>query len=448
MKCEFKILFCSVILFALLSADSDAIDLAKWKYYSEVSLDAKPAEYYRLDLTPQVYDVAKSDLSDIRIIDANRAQTPYIIVRPHDITSRREFSPNIINRSTDSQNASLVTLDFGSQMMKNSINIITEGVNFRRAVKIEGSNDNINFLTVVNRAFVFAIEDKNWSRFGEVDMPVNDYRYLRITVSPMPDEKISPKINDVRVFISENKPTARTSIAVASTNHIEDEKENMSIYEYDLGFKNLPVSEIQLSIDDKSFYRQIYVEGRNVLKRRIKIAGEDNRERFEDVNENWSYITGGAIYRYLDADGKEHQNMKLSISSGTGTYRYLKLTIRNYDDKPLKLSSAYAEMIPHRIIFSVEDNVKPLSLYIGSETASRPQYDIVHKLKNSLEADASPAIAVMIAENPLFSKPAAKSVPWTEKHKTILLIVMAAAVLIVGVYMLKSFKSIKPLQEQ
>lgn len=441
MKSGIKILS---FAFIFVSSNLFAIDLAKWKYHSGISLDAGPAEHYKLDITPQVYDVAKSDLSDIRIIDANGAQVPYIIARPHDITSSREFSPNIINRSTNSQNDSLVTLDFGSQMMKNSIKIITDGSNFRRAVKIEGSNDNINFLTVVNQAFVFAVQDKKWSRFSDVDLPANDYRYLRITVSPMHDEQNSPRIEDVRVFISENKPAPRTTVAVANINHIENEKENVSVYEYDLGFKNLPLSEIQLSIDDKSFYRQITVEGRNVLKRRIKIASEDNRERFEDVNESWNNVTGGTIYRYVSADGREHQNAKLSISSGDGTYRYLRLTIRNYDDKSLKLLSAWTEMIPHRIIFTVEDNVKPLSLYIGFESASRPQYDIVHKLSNPLEVSALPAIAEMITENPLFGKSDPKPVPWTEKHKTPLLIVLITAVLLVGLYMLKSFKSIKP----
>jgi hypothetical protein len=202
-----------------------------------------------------------------------------------------------------------------------------------------------------------------------------------------------------------------------------------------------------LSIDDKSFYRHITVEGRNALKRRIKIAGEDNRERFEDVNESWNYVTGGVIYRYIPVDGKKQEKTTLLISSNTGTYRYLKITIRNYDDKPLKLQSASAEMVAHKIVFSAEDVNCPL-LYVGSESASRPQYDIIHKLNKPLQAEAATAMLGSITENPLFGKAEQKTVPWTERHKSILLIILVAVVLVLGLIIIKSFKSIKPAESE
>ena len=65
----------------------------------------------------------------------------------------------------------LITLDFEKQAVKNSIEVITEGSNFRRAVKVEGSNDNIEFFTLVEQAFVFAIGDKYNSRFSKIDLP-------------------------------------------------------------------------------------------------------------------------------------------------------------------------------------------------------------------------------------------------------------------------------------
>ncbi|MGA2916558.1 MAG: DUF3999 family protein [Sedimentisphaerales bacterium] len=439
-----KVRICAVVVFLAGMAGSVwAIDLTKWKYCSVVTLENKVAEYYRADITPEIYNAAKPDLSDIRIIDSNGSQIPYLITRAYDIAERQEYSPKIINRSTDARKGSFVTLDFGGQTMKNSIKVVTGGNNFRRAVKVEGSNDNVRFFILVKQAFVFAITDKNWSQFSDVDLPLNDYRYLRITVTPMPDEKDNPSIQDVRAFKCENKPAGRMSVAMLCTNHIEDENENSSIYEYDLGLCNLPVSEIKLSIEDKSFYRHLTIEGRNVLKRRIKIAGEDNRERFEDVNESWYYLAGNAIYRYISADGKEQEKTTLPYS---GAYRYLKVTIKNYDDRPLKIRSASAQMIGHKIVFSVEDNAKPVLLYVGSESANRPQYDIGHKIYKPLDVEAAPAILGNIAENPLFGKTEPKLIPWTEKHKSILLVIMAVVVLVLGLFIIKSFKSIKPAE--
>ncbi|OQA00162.1 MAG: hypothetical protein BWY69_01844 [Planctomycetes bacterium ADurb.Bin401] len=440
----FKLLQVPLIFILIIASNAFAIDLKDWKYVSQISF-AEPSEYYSLELTPQIYDLAKKDLFDLRIIDANGLQVPYIIVRPHDIARRTRFSPTIINRSTTPQNASLITLDFGSQLTKNSLDVITKGTSFRRAVKIEGSNDNINFFIVVSEAFVFAVEDKNFSRFNEIEMPANDYRYLRITVYPMPDEKNAPMINDVQAFINENKPAPRTTIAIRAENYIEDHNENLNIYEYDLSFKNLPISEIQLSFADLSFYRQVTIEGRNAAKRRVRINSEDNRERYEDVNENWNYVTGSVVYRYVSSDGKVHHNAALPISSA---YRYLRFIVRNYDDRPLKLLSAFAEMTPHKLIFSGQDFSLPLSLYVGCQSASKPQYDLVQKISNPLELPTAPAIAEMVTDNPLFAKSPEKPIPWTEKHKSILFIALIAIVLIVGAYMLKSFKSIKQTPQE
>jgi hypothetical protein len=435
--------FCTVvILLAGIVSSVYAIDLAKWKYCCGITFEGKVGEYGRADITPQIYNAAKPDLSDIRIIDSNGQQIPYLIVKSYDITDRQEYSLKIINHSTDVHNVSLATLDFGGQIMKNSIKVVTGGDDFRRAVKVEGSNDNVKFFTLVKQAFVFAVMNKQRSRFSDIDLPLNDYRYLRITVAPMPDEKESPVIQDVRAFKDENKPAVRTSVAMICTNHTEDEKENLSVYEYDLGFCNLPISEIRLPIDDKYFYRPITVEGRNALKRRIEIATEDNRKKFQDVNENWNYVTSSTIYRYISSDGKMQEKTTLPVFSAS-TYRYLKITIRNYDDKPLRLQAASAEMIPHKIVFGIEGNIKSASLYVGSESASRPQYDIVYKLDKPLEAGTATAILGSITENPLFGKAEQKLVPWTERHKSILLIIMIAAVLVLGAFILKSARSIE-----
>ena len=441
-----KIRFFFVILLFGAAGNVRAIDLTKWKYRCPVILEGKAAEYYRADITSEIYNVAKRDFSDIRIIDSNGQQNPYLIARPRDVAERQEYLPTIINRSTGAKNVSLVTLDFDKQVMKNLIKVVTSGNNFRRAVKVEGSNDNVKFFMLVKEAFVFAVTDKQWSQFSEIDLPLNDYRYLRVTVAPMPEEKDNPAIQSVLAFKCENKPAGRTPVAMLCTNHIEDANGKSSIYEYDLGFCNLPISEIRLSIDDKSFYRQIAIEGRNVLKRRVKLISEDNRERFEDVNESWDYVTSGVIYRYIAGDGKKQEKTAMSISSGTGTYRYLKITIKNYDDRPLAIRTASAEMISHKIIFSDKNSIKPILLYVGSEFANMPQYDIEYEIGKPLEVEASPAILGSIAENPLFSKTEPNPVPWTERHKSILLVVMAAVVVVLGLFIFKSIKSIKPAQ--
>jgi hypothetical protein len=225
-----KVKLCAaVFLLALAATALSAIDLTKWKYYSQITMENNPAEYCRLDVTPRIYNVAKQDLSDIRIIDSKGQQVPYLLAMPQDVTSKQKYSPAIINRSIGAKKASLITLDFGRQVVKNTINVNTGGSSFRRAVKIEGSNDNITFFTLVEQAFVFAVESKERFRFSDIDLPLNDYRYLRITVEPMASEKDSPVIENVQAFENQLKSEVRTPVDMLCLNHIEDDVNNLSI---------------------------------------------------------------------------------------------------------------------------------------------------------------------------------------------------------------------------
>ena len=439
------ILYITIILFAATSSNVLAIDLTKWKYCCEIAFDSQPGKYAKADIIPEVYDAAKSDMSDIRIIDSNDQQVPYLLVKPEYSTTKHKYAPNIINRSTDDKNNSLATLDFGRQMIKNFIEVETAGSNFRRAVKVEGSNDNIAFFTLVEQAFIFGIDNKENSRFSNIDLPENDYRYLRITVEPMTTEQTSPVIRELRAFNCDKNLAERIPMEMLCINHREDDKKNLSIYEYDLKFRNLPISEIELSIADESFYRHITVEGRNAVTRKVKIDSEDNRQRFREVEESWQSITSDTVYRYSSAEGDKHERTTLPIPSGRQSYRYIRITVRNYDDRPLKLENASAEMVTHQIIFDAVGSSK-FSLYVGSESAVRAQYDITHKLNKPAEVKATLARLNPVSENPLFGKVDPKPQPWTEKHKALLLMIMAAVVLALGGFILRSFKSIQSNQ--
>jgi hypothetical protein len=339
----------------------------------------------------------------------------------------------------------MVTLDFGKQVVKNSLEVETRGNNFRRAVKIEGSSDNVEFFTLVERAYVFAISYSR--RFEQVDLPANDYRYLRISVLPMAEGEKSPVINEVRAFKTERELAKRQLVEMVYVEHSEDEKSSSSIYVYDLAYRRLPVSEIELDIADDSFYRYVTLEGRDAATRKVKLDSEDNRQRFREVEVRWERIISDAIYRYTTADGEKWEKVVLRLPSERRVYRYLKITVKNYDDKPVTVRSASAKMITHKVVFAAEGNAAA-TLYFGSESARPPQYDLKQRLNNPLQVKARVAKLGNITDNPLFGQFEEKQIAWTEKHKVLLLIILVAMVLVLGWFILKSFKSIRSEEVQ
>lgn len=422
-----------------------AFDSAKWKYRAEVTIESGTEEYCRLILTPEIYNAARIELGDIRLVDSNGKQVPYVIVKPKDTVERQRHKPAVINRSTSTDKAALVTLDFGQQVIKNSIDVITKGDNFRRTVKVEGSNDNIEFFTAVGKAYVFAVDrDK---RFEQIDLPTNDYRYLRITVWPMQEETNSPVIERVETFKVTRNLAKRHPAGMILTEHKEDEKTRSSIYIYDLAYRHLPINEIELDVASDSFYRFVTLEGRDEAMRKVKLDSEDNRDRFTEVEVPWERITSDTIYSYTEPGGQKREKLVLRVSPVRSAYRFLKIEISNYDDQPLVIKSASTKIIADQIVFPAESDAR-FTLYLGSASANVPQYDIRYRITNPLELKTRAANLSSITENPLFSEAAEKPVPWTERHRVLLLIAMAAVVLVLGRFILKSFKSIRNEQAQ
>ena len=132
---------------------------------------------------------------------------------------------------------------------------------------------------------------------------------------------------------------------------------------------------------------------------------------------------------------------------GSRIYRYLKITIPNYDDKPITVKSASAKMIAHMVVFPAGNSAAP-TLYVGSESARRPRFDLKYRLSDPLHVNTRIAKLSTIADNPLFGRAEAKRVAWTEKHKVLLLITMVVVVLVLGSFILKSLKSLQAEEMQ
>jgi len=421
-----------------------AIDLTTFEYRAEVTVDSA-AEYSLITLEPQIYNHARRGLADIRLADSDNLPVPYVLTRPKDFFDTSRYSVSLINRSTNDSNAALVTLDFGKQVIKNSIDVQTKGRSFRRPVKVEGSNDNIQFFTLVDTAFVFAVGDSDDSRFSTVDLPRNDYRYLRVTVTGMHSETEPPVISAVKASQRGKKQASRQPVDITKIERTQDEKTNSTVCVYDLAYRNLPLSEITLDIADKSFYMYITILGRDVPTRKVKINSEDNRERYKEIEVRFQTVKSGVIYRYTTAAGKKHENLQLSIPSGRG-YRYLKIVIRNYDDSPLAINSVSAEIMPHQLLFPTP--AAAITLYTGSKTAAAPKYDLARTLNKPLKVEAAKAVVARLGKNPIFGRIDQKPLPWTEQHKTLLLIILAAVALPMAIIIIKSLKSIQQDQQQ
>ena len=107
-------------------------------------------------LDREVYEAARADLGDLRILDERGRDVPYVIDRA-DRLGLPEARPGIRNRGWSPDGAATAVLDFGRRLGKRRLQLRLSGDNFRRRVAVEGGDDGSAWVRLVDEAWVFAV---------------------------------------------------------------------------------------------------------------------------------------------------------------------------------------------------------------------------------------------------------------------------------------------------
>jgi hypothetical protein len=251
-------------------------------------------------LEPEVYDLSRADLADLRITDGAGVELGYVVRTSSGTSTTEPVASRLYNRTYVPRKQSSVTADFGGRILKNRIEIRTPGDDFRRKVMIEGSDDGEEWRTVLQSAFLFKVSggggqagyEKNDAHF-----PDNDQRYLRITVHNGQDDPERVEIEDIKAMRSVSEPPETLPVPVAGLDRAENEKEKATLITLDIQFRHLPLYDLTLDFGDANFFRRVSVLGRNAVSRVVKTPVEEAHAREKTVEEPWVPIASGVVYR-------------------------------------------------------------------------------------------------------------------------------------------------------
>lgn len=399
--------------------------IARWPYMAPITLEnIRQKKVVECALTPEVYDVARPDLWDLRVGGENGEETGYLLRRAAGSAQEVPITVTLYNRSYVPGKQSSITADFGSKIIKNRISVKTPGTNFRRKVRVEASDDGESWASISRDSYLFRIGGSDGAYDKEVvGIPENNQRYLRITVFRGDEDPDVVEIEDVKAsrLVKIAAETVQVPIVSAKT---ETKKRATDIL-LDLGFKNLPLHTVNVDFSDEDFFRNVTVEGRNRETLVVRTPVEDSPAMEKTVKVPWHQVTKSKIYRF-SSGGAAEQSLSLKLK-GT-RYRYLRIRIRNDDNLPLHFTAARVERLVERIAFPAKTEAR-LSLYLGNPKTRKPSYDVGHYLDRMREQGVYEAALGKVEQNPRYRK-VEKTVPWSERHKGIIwvaLLVMLAA---------------------
>ena len=377
-----------------------------------------------LPLDGPLYDALLNPPHDLRAVDATGALVPHAVRcgRTSAATETVARPVRVLNR-TFGEGHSRAVLDFGNRVLKNKLQVVVSGQNYLRKVTVEGGDDQTSWEVLGKDLLLFDIKTPEEShREDTLTVSENTFRYLRLTVENSINEAEPVVIQGVNTFYE--VPAGNPQLAkvpIASTNVVQDEKAKTTTLTLDLGFRNLPLQDISLTIGNAAFQRSYRIAGRNTRTHKIYRSTEEAWSA-QEIETPWSLVAQGMLHRRVSA-GKTIESTGAAIPQAA--FRYLQITIDNGDDAPLDIRDVHLVRRTCSLILESRPGTS-YTLYGGNADAGSPDYDFSKTLK-AMDIDGIPRIAPGTMET---LRHAAPTVPWSEQHPHVMTAILVGVVLL------------------
>lgn len=350
---------------------------------------------------------------DVRLIDDRGQEVPFALSIERGESQSQSHETKLIENSFVRGQYTQLIADSGEKPpLYDRVSLETGEANFIVWVELALSDDARTWRVVEPRAPIARFRSRAVDGTQTIPFQGLYSRYVRARIFQAAEQF---PVSAVRVLYEVAHAAARTEIpAFFQPGTASDAGE--SSWAAGLNSTALPVSDLRFATDTREFYRAVRISG-----------SDDGKE--------WSYVSSGTIYRYLQ-NGNLRESLRIEFPECTGR-RFLRAEIVNGNDQPLANVRIAAFGTPRKLIFKQESSRAYRVLY-GSERATPPQYD----LKNYLESGPPKPVHRILALGPEeatanFLDPR----PFTERHRELLWLALAVAVVLLGYTALRTLRT-------
>jgi hypothetical protein len=389
--------------------------LAAWKWYEELQLpEAKRARFLDCLLSPSVFDKARVDLGDLRLYDARQREIPYSLRVRRAEDKQEPLSAREFNRATNPDVSVELSLDLGeSSSEHNQMEIRTNGTNFRRRVRIEGSDTGKDWSAILDKAYLVHYQvDSRLIDIHSIRYSASRFRYVRLKVFPESgNDEDTPSISSATIYRS-TQIAGEYVTRQATLGNREPVKAfggPGSAWYIDFGGREAaPCEQLSFDIFDDDFVRTYQLER----------ADEDGAHEV---------IARGEWRRRAGVAAKP-----MEIRFAEVTTRRLRLIVTDYRNSPLSITAVRYTAPARQLVFAnTTDLTAPLRLYFGNPKAEPPRYDFAANLPAKVEPAPVRATLDPAVENPEYRP---KPKPWTEKWPWLVYVVLGtASIVLLGI---------------
>lgn len=340
-----KTLFVALVAALAVTAVAFALDTSRFRYERTLTpMSASTATLIRFEPDGPFYSHAQQDLRDLRIVDADGKQVPWRSLPQSRAPASR--TATMLNAGRQRGQA-VALLDLGRRRdVRDRVELDVPDTGFVGRVTLSGSADRKTF-TLLSTSVIYDIENAaSPARSTTAVFPPSDFRYLFVRASGV------SRIDGATV--STAPPPARVIERHGTVRRTSRSPTQLVL---DLGYRNVPVDQLYVSAATPRYNRAATVEGSN-----------DGR--------NWSELARSRVFR-----------LSRSVSSPidlTARDRYLRVTIFNGDDEPLRAIRLRA-VAQSRALLVEAGRHASLHLLYGDPLARPPEYDFALLPRSELD---------------------------------------------------------------
>lgn len=384
-----------------------------WRYSRAIVPGATDqARMVSVVVPPDVYARAKAGLTDLRVIDDQGREVPYVLFARLGSTRRETRATRLLETSFTRGRFTQVVLDLGEKPpFHNAVTVVTPEQDFITWVEVAVSDDAQQWRIVRDRAAIFRFRTQ--MREGNQTLPYSDTnaRYIRLRF--LDDKKQFP-VSQAQAAYDITEEAERAAMPVVLVPAQAAPRRNA--WRADLGTANLPIAEVRFEVDQAEFNRSVRIQ-----------ASADG--------ESWTVEAAKEIYRFRQGD-KLQEALRVSFGEVQGQ-RYWRVEVLNENDPPLAGARPALYTTPRHIV-SRQEPGRSYRLLYGHSEAKAPHYELERLAdRNGIEN----AVARTLGSeevNTAFADPR----PWTDQHPAVLWVALGIAVVLLA------FSSLRALRDR
>lgn len=423
------------LLLALAGAELFPADLPEawrsWRYSR--SIDGRSSgEPVRVPLPAEVLARSSSRLADLRILDDQGNEVPYLIGGEAGETIFRILPATLRENSFVPGQYTQVVVDTGENVkFHTTVRIETPETDFINWVEVAASDDARVWRVVKARAPISRFRKENLEGSQTIRYSDNTARYLRLRIF---EPRQQFRVTAAQVLIQEVRERDFAPLPATITPDPAASR-SLTRWDADLGSTELPVAEALLETSQAEFYRAVRI-----------LSSEDGKE--------WRSRAGGEIHRYTlgeKAEQKTEESLRVPIPESWGP-RYWRIEILNGNDMPLegvrvtlRMAARFALLWPRQ--------GRSYRLLYGNAAAKTPSYDLAQlaslkRIAAAAETTAAHESVPLVRSASLGPEELTANYtdprPYTERHSWLLWLAVGAAVLLLGYSALRALRAVPP----